>query len=63
MSTFTVVDVHESVHRDIIVNTTNEMQLYGLIYYSKSTLHVLGDVYAHHQEHLNVFIASGNIHQ
>jgi hypothetical protein len=27
-------DVHESVHRDIIMNTTNEMQLYRLIYYS-----------------------------
>jgi len=27
-------DVHESVHRDIIMNTTNQMQLYRLIYYS-----------------------------
>jgi hypothetical protein len=27
-------DVHESVRRDIIMNTTNEMQLYRLIYYS-----------------------------
>jgi len=26
-------DVRESVRRDIIMNTTNEMQLYGLIYY------------------------------
>jgi len=28
------LDVHESLHRDIIMNTTNEMQLYRLIYYS-----------------------------
>jgi hypothetical protein len=28
------LDVHESVHRDIIMNTTNEIQLYRLIYYS-----------------------------
>jgi hypothetical protein len=25
--------------------------------------HVSGDVFAHHQEHLAVFTASGNIHQ
>ena len=45
------------------MNTTNEMQLYKLIYYSWSSLHVSGDVYAHHQEHLTVFTASGNMHQ
>jgi len=28
------LDVHESVHRDIITNRTNEMQLYRLIYHS-----------------------------
>jgi hypothetical protein len=28
------LDVHESVHRDIIMNTTNEKQLYKLIHYS-----------------------------
>jgi hypothetical protein len=26
-------DVHETVHRDLIINTTNEMKLYKLIYY------------------------------
>ena len=31
------------------------MQLYRFIYYSKSALHVSGDVFAHHQEHLTVF--------
>ena len=56
-------DVHECVHRNIITKTTNEMQLCRLIYYSVSALHVSGDVFAHHQEHLTVFIASGNIHQ
>jgi hypothetical protein len=32
-----------------------EDALYKLIYYSKSALHVLGDVFAHHQEHLTIF--------
>jgi len=36
--------------------------LYRLIYYSKSALHVSGDVFAHHQEHLTVFTASGSVH-
>jgi hypothetical protein len=36
--------------------------LYRLIYYSMSALHVLGDVFAHHQEHLTVFTPSGSIH-
>jgi hypothetical protein len=27
-------DVHESVHRDISMNSTNEVQIYRLIYYS-----------------------------
>jgi len=41
---------------------TNKIQLYSLIYYSKSPLHVSGDVFAHHQEHLIVFTLSGIIH-
>jgi hypothetical protein len=28
------IDVHESVHRDIIMKVTNKMQLYRLAYYS-----------------------------
>jgi hypothetical protein len=47
----------------LIMNTTNEMQLYRLIYYSQSALHVSGDVFVHHQEHLTVFTASGNVYQ
>jgi hypothetical protein len=44
------------------MKATNIMQLYMLIYYSYSALHVLGDVFAHHQEHLTVFTAYGSIH-
>ena len=36
--------------------------LYRLIYYSKLAVHVSGDVFAHHQEHLTVFTVSGSIH-
>ena len=35
--------------------------IYRLIYYSKSALHVSGDVFAHHQEHLTVFTSSGSV--
>jgi hypothetical protein len=40
---------------------TNKMQLYRLIYFSLSTLHVSGDVFPHHQEHLTVFTVSASI--
>ena len=56
------LDVHESVHRDTIMKVTNKMQLYGLIYFSLSALHVSGDVFAHHQKHFTVFTVSGSIH-
>jgi len=36
--------------------------LYRLIYYSKSALHVSGNVFAHHQEHLTVFTVSDSVH-
>jgi len=39
------------------------MQLYRLIYYSKSALHVSGDVFAHHQEHFTVFTVAGSVHK
>jgi len=54
--------VHESVNRDIIMKATNKMQLYRLIYYSYSALHVSGKVFAHYREHLTLFTASGSIH-
>jgi hypothetical protein len=47
---------------EIIVTITNKMQLYRLIYYSKSALHVLGDIFVHHQENLNVFTVYGSVH-
>jgi hypothetical protein len=37
-------------------------KLYRLIYYSTSALHISGDVFAHHQEHLTVFTVSGYVH-
>jgi hypothetical protein len=46
-----------------IMKSTNELKLFRLIYYSQSAPHVSSDVFAHHQEHLTVFTASGNIHQ
>jgi hypothetical protein len=33
------------------MKVTNKMQLYRLIYFPLSALHVSGDVFAHHQEH------------
>jgi hypothetical protein len=57
-----IYDVQESVHREIIVKITNDMQLYKLIYYYKSALNVSGDIFAHHQEHLTVFTVSGIVH-
>jgi len=39
------------------------MQLCRLIYYSLPALQVSGVVFAHHQEHLTLFTASGNIHR
>ena len=45
-------------------NYENDQQvsLCRLIYYSKSALHVAGDVFAHHQEHLTAFTVSDSIH-
>jgi hypothetical protein len=55
-------DVHESVHCDAIMKVTNKMQLDKLIYYSKSALRVLSEVFTHHREHLTVFTISGSVH-
>jgi len=43
------------------MKVTKKMQLYRLIYYSLSALHVSGDVFAHRQEHSTVFTVSGSI--
>ena len=34
---------------------TNKMQIFGLFICTQSALHVAGDIFAHHQEHLTVF--------
>jgi len=41
---------------------TNKMQIFGLFICTQPALHVSGDVFAHHREHLNVFTASGIVH-
>jgi len=41
---------------------TNKMQIFGLLICTLSALHVSGDVYAHHQEHLTVVTASDIVH-
>jgi len=35
--------------------------LYKIIYYSKSTVHVSGDVFAHYKEDLTVFTVSASV--
>jgi hypothetical protein len=47
---------------NIVMKVTNKMQLYRLIYFSLSALHVSGDVFVHHQEHLTVFTVSVSVH-
>jgi len=50
--------------KETLDNCENNQEdaLYKLIYYSKSAVHVSGDVFAHHQEHLTVFTVSGGVH-
>jgi hypothetical protein len=38
------------------------MHLCRIIYYSLAAVHVLSDILAHHQEHLNCITASGITH-
>jgi hypothetical protein len=55
-------DVDGSNTWTVIMKVTNKMQLYRLIYFSLSSLHVSGDIFAHHQEQLIVLTVSGSIH-
>jgi hypothetical protein len=41
---------------------TNKTQLFGLFICTQSALHVSGEVFAHHQEHLTVFTTSDIVH-
>jgi hypothetical protein len=54
------LDKYSSRHK---YENNQQDALYRLIYYSKSALHVSGDVFAHHQENLTVFTVSGSVHQ
>jgi hypothetical protein len=47
--------------RELNYENNQQDALYRLIYYSKSALHVWGDFFAHHQEHLTVFTVSGSV--
>jgi len=49
--------VLNNFHKTKLDNYENNQKdaLYRLIYYSKSALHVSGDVFLHHQEHLTLF--------
>jgi hypothetical protein len=57
-------NIHGNLTLDEAEDYENNQQdaLYRLIYYSKSALHVSGNVFAHHQEHLAVFTESGSVH-
>jgi len=48
----------------LLINYENNQRdaLYRLIYYSKSTLYVSGNIIPHHQEHLTVFTVSGIVY-
>ena len=41
---------------------TNKMQIFGLFNCTQSALHVSGDVFAHHQDHLTVFTTCDTVH-
>ena len=56
----TLLGAHPIYH--ISRTRVKKMQIYKLIYYSKSALHVSGGVFAHHQEHLTVLTVSGSDH-
>jgi hypothetical protein len=44
------------------MKVTNKIQLYRLIYYSYSAVHVSVNFFVHHQEHMTVFTTSVSIH-
>jgi hypothetical protein len=56
-------DIHGSVHHDtMFTKITNKIQLCRIIYCSLTALHVYSDIFAYHQEHLNLITVSGFIH-
>ena len=57
LSIWCKLDVHKSVHRDTIIKETNKMQLYRLIYFSLSALHVSDSSSVHHHEFSTIHTA------
>jgi hypothetical protein len=47
------LDIHGSMHHDVLTKITKKMQLCRIIYYFLAALYVTSDIFAHHQEHLN----------
>ena len=62
LTVFTVLVYLKKRYARVSYENNQQDVLYKLIYYSKSALHVSGDVFAHHQEHLTVFAVSGRVH-
>jgi hypothetical protein len=46
----------------VTMKNNQQVALYRLIYYSKSAVHVSGNVFVHYQEHLTVFTVSGSVY-
>jgi len=46
-----------------VYENNQQVALQRLIHYFKSALHISGDVFAHHQEHLTVFTVSGSVYR
>ena len=51
-----------AMKRFLLCENNKQDAPYRLIYYSKSALHVSGDIFAHNQEHLTVFTVSASVH-
>jgi hypothetical protein len=57
------LDIHGSVHHDVLTKMTNKMQLCRIIYCYLTAMHVSSDIFAHYQELLNCITASGITHE
>ena len=58
-----VYDIYLTIRSSVFCYANNQQDaLYRLIYYSKSALHVSGDVFARHQEHLLYLQYLGSVH-
>jgi hypothetical protein len=57
------IDIHISVHRNIIPNYNQQDATFLNLFISPDALHVSGDFSVHHQEHITVHTASGILNQ